>query len=154
MAYAVLADVQALLPKFTLNDSSTPTATQVEGMITDVAGEVDAVLSSQGLTVPVAEPASFLAFLGLLNALGAAALAAAGMFPSDAQAGPAGTPLAPFLQSRYKGGLDRLAKGQGIPEGVPRSGSVTMRGYLDQHPDEEVDLGDIAEPFFGREKVF
>ena len=154
MAYAVLADVQALLPKWTLDGSSTPTSTQVEGFITDVGGEVDAILSSQGLTVPVVEPASFLAWLGLLNALGAASLAAAGMFPGQAQAGPEGTPLAPFLQARYKQGLERLIKAEGIPEAAPRTESRTMLGYLDQHPDEEVSLGDIAEPFFDREKVF
>jgi len=154
MAYAALADVQALLPKWNIDANSTPTATQVEQFITDVAGEVDAILSSQGLTVPVTEPASFLAWLGLLNALGAGALAAAGMFPGSAQAGPEGTPLASFLQARYKVGLDRLVKGTGIPEAAVRTSNVTMRGYLDQHPDEEVDLGDIAEPFFTREKVF
>lgn len=154
MAYAALADVQALMPKWTINDSSTPTQTQVSGFIDDIAAEIDTVLSAQGLTVPVATPASFVAFLAMLNAQGAAALAVAGMFPSQAQADPVGTPLAAFLQKQYERGLARLVKGEAIPEGAARSDIVTMRGYLDQNPDEEVELGDIAEPWFTREKVF
>ena len=75
MAYCDMDDLRRHNPKVTYDAESVPSKDQVEGMITDIAAEIDTTLSARGLTVPVATPAEFLAHLVYVNAIGAAALA-------------------------------------------------------------------------------
>ena len=75
MAYCAMDDVRQHNPQFTYDVESKPTLKQVEGMITDIAAEIDTILSARGLTVPVTTPAHFLAHLKYINSIGAAALA-------------------------------------------------------------------------------
>lgn len=109
MAYAAIADVRAINPKRTYDASSTPTATQVEGFIDDIAAEIDVILAGRGLTTPITEPADFLAHLVHVNAVGAAARAEFAMFP-EADESPAGSPQGSRLWGQYQEYLRALRK--------------------------------------------
>ena len=109
MAYAALADVQAVNPKRTYGASTTPTTTQVTAFIDDIAAEIDSVLSARGLATPVTEPASFLAHLTHVNAVGAAARAEFAMFPEAAES-PAGSPQGDRLWGQYQEYLRALRR--------------------------------------------
>ena len=155
MAYAALADVQGLLGKFTLSASSKPTSTQATTIIGQISAEIDSVISAAGYFVPVASPAWFLDYLKLLNAYGAAAAVLRSMFPDRAGAGEASAALEIFYAAQYNRGLRRLASGESIPPGLAAGAAqVTPSTYFTRNPDEEEDLGDIAEPFFKRNTVF
>lgn len=110
MAYCSLADVQALSPKWTYNETSQPTSTQVEALITQIAAEIDVALAFNGQTVPVTEPASFVSGLRYINAYGAAALAEHGMFPDSSEKGS--TPHWKALWETYREWLKELKTGK------------------------------------------
>ena len=153
MPYAELSDVQALLAKFTVGGTTKPTITQATAMISDVSLEVDAALAGAGFAVPVTTPTWFVNYLGLINQYGAAAAILKSMF-SDSS-GPDETPAYAFWESRYQKALKALRDGSAIPPGLAAgSAQVTPSTYFTRNPDEEEDLGDIAEPFFKRSTVF
>jgi hypothetical protein len=155
MAYAALSDVQGLIAKFTIDGSSKPTSTQVTTLIGQISADIDAVISAAGYAVPVASPAWFVTALLYLNALGAAALTLRSMFPDSRAAGDAGLSEYALYQRWYEAGLKRLGAPGGIPPDVAtNSASVNPSTYFTRNPDTEEDLGDIAEPFFTRAKVF
>ena len=106
MSYCILDDVRALVPRETLDGSSTPSSTQVGTFIVDVAAEIDSVLKARDLTVPVTEPTDFVTHLKRVNAHGAAAHAMMGMYP--APAGPAGSTHGQALWSMYQQMLKAL----------------------------------------------
>jgi len=141
VTYCTITDVQALNPKRTYNVSSTPTNTQVEAIIDQVAAEIDTVLMGRSISVPVTSPSQFVAFLKGLNAHGAAAMAEMGMFPEAL--GMGATPHGQRLWNIYNKMLDRLRTGDlpaAAQTGDPRS-------FFTEHPDE-------SEPKFGKDKVF
>ncbi len=47
-SYADVADVQALIPEFTIGSTSEPSTSQVEDFITQHEGEINGVLTAQG----------------------------------------------------------------------------------------------------------
>ena len=153
MAYAVRTDVEGLIAQFTLDANSKPTQTQADTLIDDTGDEIDVVLSSAGVAVPVTTPTYFKEALKFLNAYGAAAAILRAMFPDATGSGE--TPAYAFWEARYKAGLKGLKDGSHIPPGVTRSaGYVPPSTYLTRNPDEEEDLGDIAEPQFKVGQVF
>jgi len=154
MAYADLNEVVDLLGNFQLTGTSSPSESQATALTDQVGAEIDSALSGAGVTVPVTAPEHFVSALRLLNSAGAAALILRIMFP-DAT-GAAETPAYAFWAKWYQDGLARLRDGTGIPDDVigATSGYVAPSTYFTNNPDEEVDLGDIAEPFFSRSKVF
>jgi hypothetical protein len=156
MAYADLADVQALMAQITIDGSSRPTSTQVTNVIIpQVSAEIDGVLAARGLTVPVTTPAYFLEALTLLNAMGSAAAVIRSMKPVKAGASEGSASYEAFYADWYQKGLRRLESGTGIPDGLATSGAgVGPSTYFTRNPDEEEDLGDIAEPFFTRGMSF
>ena len=79
------------------------------GFIDDIAAEIDSLLSARGLATPVTEPASFLAHLTHVNAVGAAARAEFAMFPEAAES-PAGSPQGDRLWGQYQEYLRALRK--------------------------------------------
>ena len=154
-AYAALADVQGLIAKFTISASSKSTDTQAGVIITDVSAEIDSVIAGAGYAVPVTAPAWFLNALKLLNAYGAAAAVLRSMFPDRTGGEDGSSALESFYAAQYNRGLRRLATGEAIPPGLAAgSAQVTPSTYFTRNPDEEEDLGDIAEPFFKRSTVF
>lgn len=110
MAYCQLSDVQELVPKFPISTTTTPTQTQVESLIAKIAVEIDAVLEAQGFTVPIKAPANFVLWLKTLNALGAAARAMQGMFPSTTDKDS--TPAWQTFRKDYKEGLEAIKNGE------------------------------------------
>lgn len=141
MGYCVIAAIQRLTPKRTFTASSTPTTTQVESIIDDIAAEIDAALNTRGYTVPVTSPAAFLTFLGVVNAYGAAALAEAGMFPETVQAGY--TPHWRIMEDKYQGWLKDLKEGKLSPNSLSNYASY----YTEFDKDEEYTDG-YPEPIF------
>ena len=155
MAYAVIADVQALLPKFTLGAATKPTSTQATAIINDVSVEIDAALAGAGYAVPVTTPTWFVDYLGLVNQYGAAAAILKAMFPEAAAASDDTIAIYTFWEARYQKALKSLRDGSTIPAGLAAgSAQVKPSTYFTRNPDEEEDLGDIAEPFFKRGTVF
>src|SRR3990170_7005507 len=151
MAYAVRADVQALLPKFTLGAATKPTSTQATAIINDVSAEIDAALAGAGFAVPVTTPSWFVNYLGLVNQYGAAAAILKAMFPEAAGASDQTPAIYAFWEARYQRALKSLRDGSAIPPGLAAgSAQGTPSAHFTRNPDEEEDLGDIAEPFFKR----
>jgi len=155
MAYAVFAEVQQLIAKWPLSTTTKPTTAQATDMIDQIAGEMDTAISSAGYAVPVTAPAHFLEALKLLNAEGTAMLVLKSMFPQRSGASE-GSPSEYALYARnYNDGLRRLQSGEGIPpDAATGAGSVAPSSYFTRNPDQEEDLGEIAEPFFKRNQVF
>jgi hypothetical protein len=152
MAYSEPADVQDLVG-FELSSTSKPTEAQATALVDQVAAEVDSVLAGAGYMVPVTAPDYFLSALKLLNSAGAAAAILKVMFP-DAT-GAAESPAYAFWDKWYRDGLARLRDGSGVPPDVTtNSAAVGPSTYFTRNPDAEEELGDIAEPFFTRSKVF
>lgn len=158
MAYADLAAVQVELGKFksALTGTSNPSTADVTNiLLPDIAGEIDAVLSSRGLTVPVTAPASFLDRLKGLNALGVAARVAAALMPMAA--GPASTLFPQWLQDRYDAGLQMLRDGEGIPDTAVFAGTSLPRSFWTSHAGtKSTDLddgtdGNDTDPTFRRD---
>lgn len=52
-SYAATADVQALIPEFTIGASTKPSTTEITALITQAEGEINGILTAQGYsTVP------------------------------------------------------------------------------------------------------
>ena len=152
MAYAAIADVRAVNPKRTYSTTSTPTTTQVEGFITDIAAEMDTVIAGRGIVVPVTTPAEFLAFVTHLNALGAAALAERAMFPEAAGIGA--TPSSVVLWKQYQDGLKFLKEGK-LP--VSMDSSAEPFSFHGEHQTTESEPSETypwQRPKFGKNKEF
>lgn len=152
MAYAVISDVRKENPQRTYSDSTKPTTTQVEGFITDIAGEIDTVLAGRGMTVPVTTPAEFLTYVTHINALGAAALAERAGFPEAS--GPLATPASVVLWKQYQDGLKYLKEGK-LP--VSLDGSDVPFSYHEQRQGTEEEPAETypwQKPKFGKNKEF
>ena len=153
MSYAAIARVQGLIPKFVITASTTPNTTQAEQIIDDVDGEINACLDSISLAIPVTTPQDFVDRLAHLNAVGAAAAILRAVFPNAT--GPGESPAFAFWWSWYKDGKKALLEKVGIPPSLLSGGtSVQPATYLTRNPDENEDIGDIAEPVFTRDEVF
>ena len=153
MTYAVIADVQGVIPKWILDGSSTPSNAQATAIIDAVSEEIDTVIAARGITVPVAAPAHFLAGLVMLNVYGGAARVLRAMFP-DAT-GPGETPAYAYWEKQYDEGIAGLKNGSAIPASVEAAGVyVDPSTYFTRNPDTEEDLGEIAEPTFRRGMTF
>ena len=153
MSYCTTTDVKTLNPTRTYDAASTPTLTQVQAYIDQIAGEVDTVLQGRGLAVPVTTPAVFVTFLKQLNAFGAAALAERAMFP-EAQGMMGGTAASSMHWKQYQDGLKWMKEGS-LPTGTsaePLPFSFFERNIgIDAEP---VDDASWSRPKFGKNKEF
>lgn len=152
MSYCTITDIRALNPQRTYSAVTTPTATQVEAYITQIAGELDATLLGRGLSVPVSTPAEFVAFLLQLNAVGAAARAEQAMFPEAKGLGT--TPAAQVLWKQYQDGLKWLREGK-LPTGT--TAEALPFSFRDKHvgtEDEPSEDYDWQKPKFGMSREF
>ena len=153
MSYAVIADVQGVIPKWTFSGTTKPSTTQATAIIDAVSEEIDSILAARGIAVPVTAPAHFLAALVMLNVYGGAARILRAAFP-DAT-GPGETPAYAYWEKQYDEGIAGLRNGTAIPRSVSASDLyVDPSTYFTRNPDEEEDLGDIAEPTFKRRMTF
>lgn len=152
MAYAEVSDVQELIAQFPIGAASKPTHEQVQNIITDTEYEVNVNLSARGLTVPVTTPDYFVGWLGRVVTYGAAAAVLKSMFPNAT--GPAETPAYAFWEARYRTALKGINDGTFTPTGGGANVRISPSAYFTKYPDEDKSLGDIAEPFFKRAKVW
>ena len=141
MAYCDIDDVKALNPKRTYSATTTPTETQVEGYIDDIAVEIDNILQAQGYTVPVTTPTNFVDYLKTLNARGAAAQAEMAMFPDTMDGMSA---RGAQLLALYKDGLKALRNGEIAASLSPGETSSDVGSYYHAMTDQE----DFPEPTF------
>lgn len=133
MAYCTITEVQALNPKRTYDADSTPTLTQAEALISQIAAEIDTVLKGRSITTPVTAPTAFVDYLKQINAYGSAALAEMGMFP-EAVGTQGGSPQSDRLWRIYTKAMTFLEKGD-LPSAI-RSGDPAS--FFTEHP--------VAEP--------
>ncbi|MFA5377468.1 MAG: hypothetical protein WC455_17080 [Dehalococcoidia bacterium] len=158
MAYTTTAAVQALNPKRTYDATTTPTLTQVDTYITDIAAEIDAALQSRGFTTPITAGGTtteFYAFICALNARGAAALAEQAMFPEGR--GLMTTPgSSSAYWKQYQDGLKWLREGK-LPTGTTGEAPLPFSFYeRNQGNDDEPgsDTPEWQKPKFGMNKDF
>jgi hypothetical protein len=94
--------------------------------------------------------------LQYIGVAGVAARALRTMFPDATGAGE--TPAHADYQKIFDDGLAGLKDGTLIPDDPAvvgsTSGYVAPSTYFTRNPDAEEELGEIAEPFFSRGKVF
>lgn len=153
MAYATEVRVEALMGQFPISDSSKPTTTQVAVIIGQVDALVDAALATQGLTVPVTAPAYFLEFVTGWSTNGVVAQVLRSGFPDVI--GPGEQPAFRYWQRLFDDVMVGIKSGDLIPADAVRAGIfVAPSTYLTRNPDENEDLGDIAEPLFKRDTIF
>lgn len=156
MVYASNSQVQGAIAKFTVGASTKPTTTQMSTIISEVEGIIDSVLSAKGIAVPVTLPAHFEQALEGISVAGSAARVLKSMFPDAVGAGE--TPAYAYWQKLFDDGIKALVDGSLIPDDPlvvgSASGYVAPSTYFTNNPDEEAEIGTIAEPFFTRGKVF
>jgi len=141
-SYCTITEVQALNPRRIYDANSTPTTTQVNALIDQIAVEIDAVLQAKGYTVPVTTPANFLNALKYVNAYGAGALAEAGMFPEVSEMGQ--TPHWKVLNDKYKDWMKQLRAGE-----IPRSLGIDSESIgAGSNYTEMTDQDDFPDPAF------
>ena len=151
--YVEVSDVQAIISAFDIGRGSSPTRLEADQIVIDTDAEINSVLDSAGLAVPVTTPSYFVGWLEAINKYGAAAAILKSMFPDAAGVGE--TPAYAFWEARYRNALKLFAKGEGIPDSATKGGSnLNPSTYLTRNPDEDEDLGDIAEPLAKIGRVF
>lgn len=126
MSYCTAADIEAMNAqrKQTFGAATTPTLTQVNDFIDEIAAEIDAILSAAGASVPVS-PASD--YLKLINKMGAAAMVEAAKQMEGVEES---TEARNYRQKRYDRMLDMLAKNpelSGATITTGQAGSVGSR---------------------------
>lgn len=153
MAYAAPADLSRHLGKFSAGFTATsvPSTSDAQVFLDDIAGEIDAILNSRGIGTPVtlaSAPQSFLDFLKVTNAIGAAAQIVAALFPHPQ--GPTGTTYETWLDEQYEQRLAGLRSGEAVPDVVlpGASGGSLARSFWTTNPTD--DDGNEHEPTFTR----
>lgn len=152
MAYCTVDDVRALIAKFTVGDTSRPTTTQATSFVDQIAGEIDLYISVLGVTVPITSPAVLVTWLEKVNAEGAAATVLKAMFPDVSGTGE--TPAYAFFEKRYNEALKLIKQGDIISDLIGTGDANSPSTYLTENPDEEINIGEIAEPIFNIGKSF
>lgn len=154
MAYAAPADLNRHLGKFVAGFTATsvPSTNDAPTFLDDIAGEIDGILNARGIATPVtiaSAPQSFLDFLKVTNAIGAAAQIVAALFPHPA--GPSGTTYDEFLDQQYEQRLKGLRNGEGIPDVVlpGGTGGSLARSFWTTNPTD--DDGNEHAPTFRRD---
>jgi len=156
MAYCTITNIQALNPKRTYGASTTPTTTQVEAFITRIAEEIDAILAGRDFTVPITAPASLLAYLTHVNALGAAALAEQAMFPETTKPGTSASGANLWKQYQEALAILRTANLPSAGSGGAGAGDLPF-SFTEQNKDNETEPTenyDWQKPKFGKNKEF
>lgn len=152
MAYGTRAKVEELMAQFVLSTSSKPTGVMTDNIIADTDAEIETHLAAAGIGVPVTTPSYFHNWLCRLSAYGATAAVLKSMFP--AAVGPGEVPAFAFWEARYRAGIRGIDDGSLVPADLVTSAHITPSTYFTRNPDLEEHLGNIAEPFFKRGKVF
>jgi hypothetical protein len=159
MSYAAVSDVSALVPFITISASSKPSTSQVQGYLDDCSQMIDAALSSRGVAVPITAPATFLADLKALCALGGAGKVLVGTYPQGA--GPNAMSGRPTYWKDFLDRLEEFRRGLGIPVALTLSEhNNAPRGYFTDNnaigvTDATDAWGDTIDsnPAFTREKL-
>ena len=144
--YTDATKVAGLISQFAIDGSSSPTTTELDAIMEDVAGELNTCMAAQGLAVPVTTPDYFLDWLEGLASAGAAARALKSMFPGAT--GPAETPAYSFWHRIYDNGLKMIKSGDAIPPDAVSTGVIAPSTYGTKHPVTNADVGENAEPMF------
>lgn len=145
--YCTVDEAQSLLRPPVLTTSSTPTLAEADGMGEDVYAEIHGALTSNGVTVPVAAPASFVALLKGIMKDGWAARIAAVRARDDRGINSDGA--ASLLERRYQANLKRLWDGTAIPKSLLDGDTAMASSYQVAHPDTEPTLGRFRPSAFG-----
>lgn len=138
-----------------LTATSTPSLADRQTFLDDIAGEIDAALSSRGIGTPVtiaSAPQSFLDFLKVTNAIGAAAQIVAALLPN--QEGYGSSTYDQWLDKQYEERLKGLRDGSAIPDVVVPGGTGASlpRSYWTTNPYD--DDGNEHEPVFTRDMTW
>ena len=145
MTYSTVNDGLALLGRVgQLSASTSPTLAQAAALNEGVSAQIDNALSSNGLAVPVTSPSSLVSYLGLVNSWGLAWQVQKALNPDAA--GPVKDKSYVVWMNAYNDALKRLYAGEGLDTAA--NATILPGGYFVSYPDENVSLGDQAEPAF------
>lgn len=147
MTYCALGAVEGRLRGPALTAASTPTASEAEDMIADVAAAIDAALASHGITTPVASPAAFAAWLATVNADGATSSVLTARFADDR--GPNSNTAAARWERRYQDAMARLWDGSAIPDSLSQTSASLPSSLSTSYTDAEPVLSTLRTPAFG-----
>lgn len=129
MGYCDIDDVEEQMARYlkqqglVFSEDTTPNRDQVTSLIAKIYAEINAELAGIGVSPVPPTDTTALAALELYNALGAASMAAAIMFPG--KSGPAGGDLGSELRSQYEDRLTLISQGKGVAAMLLSSGGVS-----------------------------
>jgi len=157
MSYCTSGDVQALNSQIVFTSISHPNQNEINSIISQIAGIIDARLSAVGFTVPVGTGYSVASGMLLtLNAIGAAALVenSRRLAVSTAEGEPPNRYWTIFNQQ-----LSAIEKNPQILNDAPRaSWSQGATSYAVDNPDDDDDAGlqveEHLKPKFRKGQVF
>ena len=160
MAYGALADVKQLIGRIdnAIGTGKILTDAEVTDLIDSHSDEVDSILISKGVVLPIDTGvdggAAFVDYLARLVSHGTAAAVLRAVSPEVRGAG--GGTAWDFHETRYRDGKKALMQGLSIPPGVLGGvGDSEPDGYFEQHPDDIPELGDNADNIkFHIDRVF
>jgi len=162
MAYTTLTNVKALISKAVkatdIGDGNSPmTTVQADQIVVNVQGEVDTLLSSQGVVVEVTTPAHFVSALAQLVEYGSAARILKSILPDVT--GPGETPAYMYWENLYKQGRKDIKDGCLIPldavmVGATANAPGSTATHLTEYPEENPDQGANAAPKIVKGKVW
>lgn len=151
-SYTNTANTRSRFVRFPTGLTETMTDDDLDLIIEQIEGEIEMVLASRDVAVPVTTPSWFLARLRSLASDGSAAIALKSIFP-EVQ-GPGSTPAYAYYETRYRQGLLRLER-MTLPGTVVRASTrVAPSTYFTKYPTTPPTLEENEKGLFDVDKVF
>lgn len=149
MAYTTRARVQALCKRLpTFSPTTTVTADEVDGYITDTDAEINVALSKHGYAVPITSPPEFLAWLGKVATEGVAAVVLKAWY-QDAS-GPNSESAWAEWARRYRDAIKALRDGDMTPGSIDVTGGAGIASFTTHVATTALGEGGDADPAFSK----
>lgn len=150
-SYAGAADVQGRMVRVPAGLPNALKPEDVDAIIAEIEGEINLVLASRNVAVPVAAPSWFVARLRSLTCDGSAAIAMKSVFPESQ--GPGTSPAYAYYETRYRQGLLQLQRMILPSTIVATSATLTPSTYFTKYPIEPPELEPNEKGLFDVDKV-
>ncbi len=143
MSYSTTEQVNRILGPHAVTATTPVTTSDVDALRSDVSYKIDAVLISEGASVPATDT-TVTDYLGAMESWGVTAQVFKALFPEAS--GPGEQPAYAYWQSLFTDALSSLPK---LVQGWANAGLITLRAkrkassYFTENKSEEADLGDL-----------
>jgi hypothetical protein len=142
MPYSTNIQVNRNLGPHTVSIDTIVTVAEVDALRTETAAQIDAVLASLNVTLPITPGHALLAYLGAVESWGVTAQALKMMFPEAV--GPGESPAWAFWQKKYDDALLMLRDGVGVYQDLSDIEEMVASSYFTNNPETEAELGQLA----------